>query len=70
MPSDMQRESVRLPSQKLKAPSFEFDDGGMDPNVAAQLLATEKYLARRQQQFQQQLLALTSTQFSSIHPRQ
>ncbi|EOA90514.1 hypothetical protein ACJQWK_07877 [Exserohilum turcicum] len=53
-------------NQVLAPPSFEFDDGDMDPNVAAQLLATEMYLAQRQQQLQQQLLALTTQQFGSM----
>jgi hypothetical protein len=54
-------------NQVLAPPSFEFDDGEMDPNVAAQLLATEMYLAQRQQQLQQQLLALTTQQFGSMN---
>lgn len=54
-------------NQVLAPPSFEFDEGEMDPNVAAQLLATEMYLAQRQQQLQQQLLALTSQQFGSMN---
>jgi len=63
--------------QVLAPPSLQFDDGEMDPNVAAQLLATELYLAQRQQQLQQQLLALTAQQFGSMnlnagmsHPQQ
>jgi len=54
-------------NQVLAPPSFEFDDGEMDPNVAAQLLATEMYLAQRQQQLQQQLLALTTQQFGNMN---
>jgi hypothetical protein len=54
-------------NQVLAPPSFEFDDGEMDPNVAAQLLATEMYLAQRQQQLQQQLLALTAQQFGNMN---
>lgn len=54
-------------NQVLAPPSFEFDDGEMDPNVAAQLLATELYLAQRQQQLQQQLLALTTQQFGNMN---
>ncbi|KAF1945995.1 hypothetical protein EJ02DRAFT_462953 [Clathrospora elynae] len=56
-----------LYNQVLAPPSFEFDDGEMDPNVAAQLLATELYLAQRQQQLQQQLLALTAQQFGNMN---
>ncbi|CAN9085722.1 unnamed protein product [Alternaria alternata] len=54
-------------NQVLAPPQFEFDDGEMDPNVAAQLLATELYLAQRQQQLQQQLLALTTQQFGNMN---
>lgn len=52
--------------QVLAPPSLQFDDGEMDPNMAAQLLATELYLAQRQQQLQQQLLALTTQQFGAM----
>ncbi|KAF1835546.1 hypothetical protein BDW02DRAFT_495559 [Decorospora gaudefroyi] len=54
-------------NQVLAPPSLEFDDAEMDPNVAAQLLATEMYLAQRQQQLQQQLLALTTQQFGNMN---
>jgi hypothetical protein len=54
-------------NQVLAPPSLEFDDSEMDPNVAAQLLATELYLAQRQQQLQQQLLALTTQQFGNMN---
>lgn len=53
--------------QVLAPPSLQYDDGEMDPNVAAQLLATEMYLAQRQQQLQQQLLALTAQQFGNMN---
>ncbi|KAH7386060.1 hypothetical protein BKA66DRAFT_440704 [Pyrenochaeta sp. MPI-SDFR-AT-0127] len=53
--------------QVLAPPSLQFDDGEMDPSVAAQLLATELYLAQRQQQLQQQLLALTAQQFGGMN---
>ncbi|KAJ4376158.1 hypothetical protein N0V83_001439 [Neocucurbitaria cava] len=56
-----------LYDQVLAPPSLQFDDGEMDPNVAAQLLATELYLAQRQQQLQQQLLALTAQQFGGMN---
>ncbi|KAK8232451.1 hypothetical protein HDK90DRAFT_311074 [Phyllosticta capitalensis] len=50
-----------LPEHVLAPPQVKFDtqdDGEMDPNFAAQLLATEMYLQQRQQQLQQQLLSL------------
>ncbi|KAK7533391.1 hypothetical protein IWX49DRAFT_321154 [Phyllosticta citricarpa] len=50
-----------LPEHVLAPPQVKFDthdDGEMDPNLAAQLLATEMYLQQRQQQLQQQLLSL------------
>lgn len=53
--------------QVLAPPAVQYDDGEMDPNVAAQLLATELYLAQRQQQLQQQLLALTAQQFGGMN---
>ncbi|KAF2185696.1 hypothetical protein K469DRAFT_575112 [Zopfia rhizophila CBS 207.26] len=53
--------------QVLAPPSVQFDDGDIDPNIAAQLLATELYLAQRQQQLQQQLLNLTAQQFSGMN---
>lgn len=56
-----------LYDQVLAPPSVQFDDEEMDPNIAAQLLATELYLAQRQQQLQQQLLNLTAQQFSSMN---
>lgn len=52
--------------QVLAPPSLQFDDGEIDPNIAAQLLATEIYLAQRQQQLQQQLLNLTAQQFGNM----
>jgi hypothetical protein len=56
-----------LYDQVLAPPSLQFDDHEMDPSVAAQLLATELYLAQRQQQLQQQLLALTAQQFGNMN---
>lgn len=53
--------------QVLAPPSIQYDDGEIDPNVAAQLLATELYLAQRQQQLQQQLLALTAQSFGNMN---
>ena len=55
------------PDQVLAPPSIQFDDGELDPNIAAQLLATEMYLAQRQQQLQQQLLNLTAQQFGGMN---
>ena len=54
------------PDQVLAPPQLQYDDSEMDPNIAAQLLATELYLAQRQQQLQQQLLALTAQQFGGM----
>jgi len=56
-----------LYDQVLAPPTVQYDDGEMDPAVAAQLLATEAYLAQRQQQLQQQLLALTAQQFGNMN---
>lgn len=56
-----------LYDQVLAPPSVQYDDGEMDPNIAAQLLATELYLAQRQQQLQQQLLNLTAQQFGNMN---
>jgi hypothetical protein len=56
-----------LYDQVLAPPSVQYDDGEMDPNIAAQLLATEMYLAQRQQQLQQQLLTLTAQQFGGMN---
>jgi hypothetical protein len=53
--------------QVLAPPSIQYDDGELDPNIAAQLLATELYLAQRQQQLQQQLLNLTAQQFGGMN---
>jgi hypothetical protein len=53
--------------QVLAPPSVQYDDSEMDPNIAAQLLATELYLAQRQQQLQQQLLTLTAQQFGNMN---
>ncbi|KAJ4309255.1 hypothetical protein N0V94_009012 [Neodidymelliopsis sp. IMI 364377] len=56
-----------LYDQVLAPPTMQYDDGEIDPAVAAQLLATEVYLAQRQQQLQQQLLALTAQQFGNMN---
>ncbi|KAF2867647.1 hypothetical protein BDV95DRAFT_502053 [Massariosphaeria phaeospora] len=53
--------------QVLAPPTIEYDDGDMDPNMAAQLLAAEMYLAQRQQQLQQQLLNLTAQQYGGLN---
>lgn len=53
--------------QVLAPPQLQFEDGEIDPNIAAQLLATEIYLAQRQQQLQQQLLNLTAQQFGNMN---
>jgi hypothetical protein len=51
----------------LAPPAVQFDDGEIDPNIAAQLLRTELYLAQRQQLLQQQLLNLTAQQFGGMN---
>ena len=64
---------VPAADQVLAPPSVRLDDPNVDPDVAAQLLATEMYLAQRQQQLQQQLLSLTTQQLGNMHvnaPRQ
>jgi hypothetical protein len=55
-----------LYDQVLAPPPMQYDEVDMDPAVAAQLLATEAYLAQRQQQLQQQLLDLTTQQFGNM----
>lgn len=55
------------PEQILAPPSVQYDDSDLDPNIAAQLLATEIYLAQRQQQLQQQLLNLTAQQLGGLN---
>lgn len=62
-----QQQQSMLYDQVLAPPSVQYDDGEMDPNIAAQLLATELYLAQRQQQLQQQLLTLTAQQFGNMN---
>ena len=59
-------QSQMMYDQVLAPPSLDFDDGEIDPNIAAQLMATELYLAQRQQQLQQQLLTLTAHQFGNM----
>jgi hypothetical protein len=56
-----------VPDQILAPPALQYDDAELDPNIAAQLLATEMYLAQRQQQLQQQLLSLTTQQFGGMN---
>jgi hypothetical protein len=57
------------PEQVLAPPTLGLgqDVEGMDPNVLAQLMATEVYLQQRQQQLQQQLLQLTAQQFGGMN---
>jgi hypothetical protein len=61
------QQSQMMYDQVLAPPPVQFDDGEIDPNIAAQLLATEIYLAQRQQQLQQQLLNLTANQFGNAN---
>ncbi|KAH8722712.1 hypothetical protein GQ44DRAFT_621970 [Phaeosphaeriaceae sp. PMI808] len=62
-----QQPQAMVYDQVLAPPSVQYDDAEMDPNIAAQLLATEMYLAQRQQQLQQQLLTLTAQQFGNMN---
>lgn len=62
-----QQQQPAIYDQVLAPPALQYDDNEMDPNVAAQLLATELYLAQRQQALQQQLLALTAQQFGGLN---
>jgi hypothetical protein len=64
---NQQQQQPMMYDQVLAPPSVQYDDGEMDPNIAAQLLATELYLAQRQQQLQQQLLTLTAQQFGNMN---
>ncbi|GME31557.1 hypothetical protein GTA08_BOTSDO01585 [Neofusicoccum parvum] len=64
------RQIYSLPEQVLAPPSVQFDhddSADIDPNLAAQLMATEFYLQQRQQQLQQQLLSLTAQQFAGLN---
>ncbi|EKG20551.1 hypothetical protein MPH_02078 [Macrophomina phaseolina MS6] len=64
------RQIYSLPEQVLAPPPVQFDHDDstdIDPNLAAQLMATELYLQQRQQQLQQQLLSLTAQQFASMN---
>lgn len=62
-PANAGQHMYSLPEQVLAPPPVQFsgqEDEHMDPNVVAQLVATEMYLAQRQQQLQQQLMNLTA----------
>lgn len=64
------RQVYSLPEQVLAPPPVQFDHDDsqdLDPNLAAQLMATELYLQQRQQQLQQQLLSLTAQQFAGLN---
>ncbi|KAF4624230.1 hypothetical protein G7Y89_g13943 [Cudoniella acicularis] len=53
------RQMYSVPEQILAPPELHFDDQGqeqMDPNLYAQLVATNMYLAEQQQRLQQQLI--------------
>ena len=56
------------PEQVLAPPPVQYvgPDEQMDPNMVAQLMATEVFLAQRQQQLQQQLAQLTVQQLANI----
>ncbi|EON69124.1 hypothetical protein W97_08310 [Coniosporium apollinis CBS 100218] len=62
---DTSQQLYSLPEQVLAPPSMQYGAQD-DPNLAAQLLATELYLQQRQQQLQQQLLNLTAQQFGGM----
>lgn len=69
LPQQLGQQSMMYASheQVLAPPSVQYGDGEIDPAIAAQLLATELYLAQRQQQLQQQLLNLTAQQFGGMN---
>ncbi|KAF7946913.1 uncharacterized protein EAE97_004162 [Botrytis byssoidea] len=54
----MNQQMYSVPEQVLSTPEIRLDDGhdGMDPNLYAQLVATNLYLAEQQQRLQQQLM--------------
>ncbi|KAJ8062259.1 hypothetical protein OCU04_008807 [Sclerotinia nivalis] len=55
-----QHQMYSVPEQILSPPEIYIDDGhdGMDPNLYAQLVATNLYLAEQQQRLQQQLMSV------------
>lgn len=55
-----QHQMYSVPEQILSPPEIHIDDGndGMDPNLYAQLVATNLYLAEQQQRLQQQLMSV------------
>lgn len=57
-----------MPQQVLAPQTVQYgqEDEEVDPNVLAQLMATELYLAQRQQELQRQLLALSTPQVASF----
>ncbi|KAF1815246.1 hypothetical protein P152DRAFT_392410 [Eremomyces bilateralis CBS 781.70] len=63
------QQSYQPANHVLAPPSMAFspEDQETDPNLVAQLLATEAYLNQRQQQLQQQLLNLTGQQFGGMN---
>ncbi|KAF2502284.1 hypothetical protein BU16DRAFT_3985 [Lophium mytilinum] len=63
-----QNQQIFSPTEQVLAPPpVQFDSEQMDPDVVAQLMATEMYLQQRQQQLQQQLLSLTAQQFQGMN---
>lgn len=67
-PASAQNVMFAGPEQVLAPPPVQYPvhDEKTDPNMVAQLMATEVFLAQRQQQLQQQLAQLTAQQFSNM----
>ncbi|KAI9680675.1 MAG: hypothetical protein M1817_004115 [Caeruleum heppii] len=66
------RQMYSLPEQVLAPPAIQVGDGAgqeqMDPNLYAELMATNLYLAQQQQRLQQQLVSVTAAaqQFNGL----
>ena len=67
-PASAQNVMFAGPEHVLAPPPVQYPvrDDQTDPNVVAQLMATEVFLAQRQQQLQQQLAQLTAQQFANL----
>ena len=67
-PTSAQNMMFAAPEQVLAPPPVQYPvhDEQMDPNMVAQLMATEVFLAQRQQQLQQQLAQLTAQQYANM----
>ena len=67
-PTSAQSMMFAAPEQVLAPPPVQYPvhDEQVDPNMVAQLMATEVFLAQRQQQLQQQLAQLTAQQYANM----